>query len=257
MTNITVCCYYVGITGTIFVLSKQLLKWHVFYIGTSDGNIKYTYYTNPQPGGQFILDASLLDKYKCLQSFVSTKPMCALIIRQIEITNDIAIDKVSHQACNTELQQINDCKSFLKQYQQTTNYKNYANVRGSKAIFYQFYSSKFNNYTMVLHPVGRHYDVFSDSKPSLENRVCFRIDNIRSSLKTNSYGRGGCGLNTFCFAIVDWNAKHIQQRAVWTNSKNMNLKYSANWYAAQGKVEQRFTKTVQSNFFREHQHLSL
>ena len=135
--------------------------------------------------------------------------------------------------------------------------KKSANFRGITATFYQFYSSKFNNYTMVLHPVGRHYDVFADSKPALENRVCFKIENIRSSLKLNSYGRGGCGLNNFCFAIVDWNTQHLQQRAVWTNTQNQNLKYSAYWYASQGIPDQRFTKTVKSNFFGEHPHLSL
>ena len=221
----------------------------MFYIGTYDGQNKYTYYTNPQPGGQFVLQSSLLDKYQCLETFVSTKPICALLIREIEMASDICIDIVSYEACKTEMQQISDSKGFLERYQKSNHYKNSASMRGSKATFYQFYSSKFNNYTMVLHPVGRHYDVFADSKPSLENRVCFKIENIRSSLKLNSYGRGGCGLNNFCFAIVDWNTKHIQQRAVWTNTDNQNLKYSAYWYASQGKVDQRITKTVKTFFF--------
>ena len=94
----------------------------MFYIGTYDGQNKYTYYTNPQPGGQFVLESSLLGKYQCLETFVSTKPICALLIRQIEIANDIAIDKVAYDACSTKIQQIDDCKSFLQSYQKSKHY---------------------------------------------------------------------------------------------------------------------------------------
>ena len=77
-----------------------------------------------------------------------------------------------------------------------------------KNLFYKYYMTKFINFTLVLHPVGRHYDTFLNNKSSYENRVCFcldKIDNRRTDESlSNKYGRGGCGINNFCFALLDW-----------------------------------------------------
>ena len=56
-------------TGTVFILSRNGLKWHVFYIGTHDGYDKYTYYTNPQPGEQFDVDSSMIKEYDTINCY--------------------------------------------------------------------------------------------------------------------------------------------------------------------------------------------
>ena len=86
-------------------------------------------------------------------------------------------------------------------------YKDKSAIESPKSMFCQYYSSKVVNYTLVLHPIGRHHDIFADGQPSLENRVCLCVDNIRSSLKATKYGRGGCGTNTF--VLPYWIGIHI------------------------------------------------
>ena len=238
-------------------MSKKKLKWHVLYIGTNDGIQKYTYYTNPQPGGQFIVDGKFLQKYKFMELFVSTKPIAALILFQLEQDHSINMKNICPVACAIELQNVCNTKEFVKGFMKSEAYKRFHFGKSVQTIFYEFYATKYVNYTMVMHPVGRHYDVFADGKPSLENRVCFVVEDIRSNLSLTTYGRGGAGLNKFCFAILDWNTHHLKQRAVWTDQNNTDLEYSANWYARQGHVDQKFTKTVRENFFGAHPHLKV
>ena len=65
-----------------------------------------------------------------------------------------------------------------------------------------------------MHPVGRHYDVFANNLPSLENRVCFSFPQVNGTSGVSNtglpYGRGGCGINNYCFATLDWRSKLIQ-----------------------------------------------
>ena len=61
-------------------MSKNMLKLYIFYIGTKDGELKHTYYTNPQPGGSFLMPTLLLEKYPFLVDFASTKPTAALLL---------------------------------------------------------------------------------------------------------------------------------------------------------------------------------
>ena len=195
--------------GTVFLLSKKKLKWHVIYIGTNDGIQKYTYYTNPQPGGQFIVDGKFLQKYKFMELFVSSKPIAALILNQLEQDDSINMNNICPMACKIELQNVCNTKKFLKGYLKSPHFRRIAEEKNVQTIFYQYYATKYVNYTMVSHPVERHYDVFADGKPSLENRVCFVVENIRSNLSLTTYGRGGAGINKFCFAILDWNTHHL------------------------------------------------
>ena len=53
-----------------------------------------------------------------------------------------------------------------------------------KIMFYQLYESTYLNFTLVQHPVGRHLDVFSDSKLTLDNRALFsyELNNHNKSL---------------------------------------------------------------------------
>ena len=241
-------------TGSVFILSKNLLKWHVIYIGTQDGDVKQTYYTNPQPGGQFHVNGSLQKKFPFLRLFASTKPIATLILEQVTGTNGL-LNSVSKIACEKEICHIKSTRRFLMNY---VKYQKLNHMKLSRHfdIFYEYYSSKYLNYTIVMHPVGRHHDVFADNLPSLENRVCFCVDKVRTKLSVLPYGRGGCGVDRFCFAILDWETKHLADRSTWTAEANKNLMYSAYWYALQGKVDQRFTENVKKNFFQSNTHLT-
>ena len=109
----------------------------------------------------------------------------------------------------------------------------------------------------MLHPTGRHHDVFADNIASLENRVCFEIEKIRTNLSVKGYGRGGCGKNIFCFALLDWETSHLQQRGMWTKEENQSLPYSAQWYLNEGMHDQQFTRTVRLNFIQSNPQLGI
>ena len=237
--------------------STNNLKWYVFYISTKDGKLKQTHYTNPQPGGKFTLQSKIITKYDFMIKFLSTKPTAASICKEICKDDTIPISEISPLACENELENQNITRQFMKRYisnQKRLGISANCNVR---ELFYHFYSSKFNNYTLVMHPVGRHYDVFADKCASLENRVCFKIDGLRTKLPVLPYGRGGCGLGNFCFAILDWETAHKQRRRVWTADENQHLIYSAQWYASQGEIDKRFDKTVRKAFFGNNPQLGI
>ena len=64
-----------------------------FHIGTKDGNVKQTYYTQPRPGGTFNMTNFLLAKYPFLVQFAATKPMAALLCQ--ELTRDLRLPMTS------------------------------------------------------------------------------------------------------------------------------------------------------------------
>ena len=131
--------------------------------------------------------------------------------------------------------------SFIKKHPRT--------FYQQKILFYQFYSANFLNYTLVMHPVGRHLDFFADNKPSLENRICFSFKLKRdgtSGLKNTGYkyGRGGCGLH-----LLDWTSPNRIRRRAWTDPKNANLRHSATDYANRnGHGNQRLNVGIRTNF---------
>ena len=239
--------------GTVYLKSKCNLKWHVFYLGTKDGKMKYTYYTQPQPGGSFVMAADLMKKYPFLINFASTKPIAAQICQQIENISGVPIKKISTTACSSEMENMKRSKSFLASYlSQNVN----IDENMKRLLYYQYYSSKFLNYTLVMHPVGRYHDWFADNKPSLENRVCFSFDlhqdgttGLKNTGLSYAYGRGGCGINKYCFGIVDWRSSDQNtNRDCWTSEDNKDLKYSSYWYAKEGKVDQRLLKSIWTKF---------
>ena len=104
-----------------------------------------------------------------------------------------------------------------------------------------------------MHPVGQHFDVFADKKASLENRVCFFIDEsciVSLGLPMHlRYGRGGGGINRFCYALLDWRtSSHKKRRDIWIDVRYKDLKYSSYWYANHGAINKRFTQLVWKNF---------
>ena len=57
----------------------------MIYIGTRDGEAKYTYYTNPQHGGSFVMTSEILKNHPFLIDFASTKPTAAIILSCISM----------------------------------------------------------------------------------------------------------------------------------------------------------------------------
>ena len=231
--------------GTVIVKSINNLKWHVFYIGVKDGLSKYTYYTQPQKGGTFHMKAELLNKYNLLIDFASTKPLAALICAEIEKICNLPVKKISPRSCDMERINISKAKILLHDYVTKSTIKLSGSMK--KILYYQYYSSKFLNYTLVCHQVGRHYDVFSDRIPSLENRVCFSFP-IENKEHRNT-GRGGCGHGCYGFALLDWRSSYSTgKKDVWTSVKNRKQKYSSTWYALNGEVDKIFTDAVWKQF---------
>ena len=248
---------FANILGTIYIRSNTNLFWHVLYIGTKDGQLKYSYYTNPQPGGQVIINSQLIRKYQFLCTYISTKPTAALICNELCNDVNLPIKSISEVACKNELNYLLTTKRLMKSYLIRNKEDKDYDHNSFKSRFYEFYSAKFINYTLVLHPTGRHHDVFADNIASLENRVCFQIDKIRTNLSVTSYGRGGCGKHTFCFALLDWGTSHLHQREMWTREENQILPYSAQWYVNQGMHDQRFTRNVRVNSFQSNPQLGV
>ena len=167
-------------------------------------------------------------------TYISTKPTVALFCDELCEDVNIPIKTISEVACVNEINYLLTAKIFMKKYVIKNKEIHGYDHNCFKSEFYEFYSAKFINYTLVLHPAGRHHDVFADNLASLENRFCFQIDKIITNLSVTSYGRGGCGRNTFCIALLDWGTSHMQQRTMWTTEENQSLPHSALWYLNQG-----------------------
>ena len=250
-------------SGAVWLRDKSDLKWHVFYLGTKDGEQKYTYYTTPRQGGSFNMPPELYSTYPFLMDFASTKPLAAniLIALQESLKHKANIPNVNvcPVAVDEEIKNMKATRSFVLSF-----IKNHPRTfYQQKILFYRFYSANFLNYTLVMHPVGRHHDVFADNKPSLENRICFSFKLKRdgtSGLKNTGYkyGRGGCGLHRFCFALLDWTSPNRIRKRAWTDPKNANLPHSATDYANRNEHgDQRLNVGIWTNFSRNGNAISL
>ena len=62
--------------------------------------------------------------------------------------------------------------------------------------------NKMNGYSMVVHPVGMHYDWFREDKASVENKIMFAVKRVSGR---NTGGRGGSITGEkHVFALLDW-----------------------------------------------------
>ena len=193
------------------------------------------------------------EEYNFLLDFVSTKPLAATIISTIEGEGMPNI-KICPVAVEEELTNVRHAKAFLAKFLKDSKArnpeKNLPTYFHNKIMFYQFYATTYLNFTLVQHPVGRHLDVFSDGKPSLENRVLFsyELNKNNESMVANSgyrYGRGGCGKHRFCFGLLDWSGRNRARRRVWTDVDNAHLPGSANAVAIEaGHGNTRLNRTI-------------
>ena len=249
--------------GTVFLRDKDNLKWHLFYLGTKNGGVKYTYYTNPVPGGSFKMHPKLLQKYECLRDFASVRPMGALVLEKIEQhiqqnRTNVPVKNVCPIAMKQELTYIDNARHFLKDIMSHHEKKQGKKLTYEELIllFYEFYAENFQNYTLVMHAVGGHLDVFADGKPSLETRICFSflLDKFENTSVWNSgsgNGRGGAGMDKFCFALIHWEAPSHNRRNTWTDPRNTHLPHSAAHYGREnGHGRQTLNRTIWDHFRR-------
>ena len=85
--------------------------------------------------------------------------------------------KISPVAVEEELTNMRHTKAFLAKFLRDSKSQNTERNESMsfciKIMFYQLYGSTYLNFTQVQHLVGRHLDVFNDSKLTLDNRVLF------------------------------------------------------------------------------------
>jgi hypothetical protein len=247
--------------GVVWLRDANNLKWNLYYIGTKDNEAtcKYTYYTNPhQPGGSFVMKPEMYLKYELLLDFTATKAITASLAKAVEAAvkgrQDIAQMSICPIACDEELQQASATRDFLIHFLQHSKVT-YTEFQ-KKQLYYQFYAANFVTFTLVMHPVGRHLDVFADGKPSLENRVCFAFNldkygQTNVSNTGNSYGRGGDGMGMFCFALLDWQTNQRRRRQCWTDPRNAALPNSAAQIARErGHTHERLRSAMWNAFMR-------
>jgi hypothetical protein len=80
--------------------------------------------------------------------------------------------------------------------------------------------AKESKHTLVMHPVGWHFDIFADNgKDCIENKLCLvswdRTDFSRTDLPL---GRGGLGPGSFVFGLLDWNGPARRRRQVYIDN---------------------------------------
>ena len=145
--------------GFFYLRDKNNLQLHVFYLSTKTSDLKVFKYTTPQRGGVFAKPSSLIKKQLAIRNFIMAKPLAALILSKITRFS------ICPEAVEIELSCIQGALTHV-------NALSALNLRRSDE-FYQHYSDMYVHFTLIRHPVGRHLDVFSKGKPSLENRICF------------------------------------------------------------------------------------
>lgn len=226
--------------GVIFLRMKNDLKFALFYIGTKDeeSTVKRTWYGNPKPGGNFVMKEYMFEEFKFLQQFVSTKPLCAQLLKYLSSAPiakkafkklNMKSPNIAQIAVTNELQNVECAKDFLRRYvrEYKENQKKDLSQEDQKKAFYSFYAEHFVHFTLVMHAVGLHLDHFAQGEQSLENRVCFSfpLDGGKHHIKIGGkpYGRGGMGLERYTFALLDWKGWWRRRRQMWTLPQNQHI----------------------------------
>ena len=191
-------------TSIKMVKNIKCLKWDCYYIGIESDTVRRTSYCNIKKGGSFRMPPELMSQYVFLQEFLSTKCKAALILYELN-ASDLPY-KIQPSAVMQEIRNLKKAQVF--------DYKFLQEANPTKRIipkreYVMRYLSTMHRHTLVQHPVGFHIDLIK-GQPVLENKVCFRLNH-----KLNDTGRGGAGIGTFVFAILDWPKKNQVRRAVY------------------------------------------
>ncbi len=224
--------------GAVWIRGSD--TWFVYYIGTYDGIPKTCKYTNPVPGGSFFFPTNSLSQFSFLNQFISTKPITALVIEKLQekMKNKAGFDvTITPHAVSEELRNIAETNSIVSAYKSKSDdlpldLEPFTDpFEGNDfELFYAIYNRDFIKYTIVMHPVGLHKDTFADGTPSLENKVCFKLNQAdipQQMLRTtHPNGRGGGSSSEFVFAILDWSSGQRDKRRVWTHPSNSHLPHA-------------------------------
>ena len=202
--------------GVVCLLHRNRCKWRIFYISTKTGEVKNYTYSNLQTGGKFYMSLDLFKSYPFLSFFCLSKALTILILEAIGLS-----DVVSPMALSIQKKRLNTTNSivqrkinYLPAIDKGINWETSSLVHKFCYIF-STHEEQRDIYTLVCHPVGRHNDTFESGTTSkLENRFCMFLD-IDKHNKTNvkdidvdmfkhPYGRGGNGMSSYSFAVLDW-----------------------------------------------------
>lgn len=184
--------------GTVWI--QERLCWKLYYIGVNDGLPKSLWYSQPVNGGAFsighwnqnktvykfndsIKERKIFKNYPALMRFCESKPLAALLLDELRNHGFQCMP----EAVNTELKHILVARNHVANLPKQCR----------KNEFYLFYM-RYVNFTMVMHPVGFHLDVFANRDSILENKAVFIRHDIFEP------GRGGGGPNIFTWALLDW-----------------------------------------------------
>lgn len=209
--------------GVVCLQHKNKCKWRIFYISPKSGEVMNYTYSNIQTGGKFYLTLDLFKRYPFLLFFCLSKALTALITDALCLS-----DIVSPEAIKLEAQRLHIANRFvtlkvsndkttqvdINQFTQIGIYWEASSIMEKFCYVLTTFKEK-DTYTLICHPVGRHNDKFENGISSkLENRFCMFL-NIDRHNKTNvkgigacennySYGRGGNGIHSYSFSVLDW-----------------------------------------------------
>jgi hypothetical protein len=113
--------------GVVGLHDVSNLKWTLYYICTKDteASCKNTYYTNPQPGGSFVMKPYMYLKYDFLLDFTGTKALAASLVKGVEAAvkgqPNMLLLSICPTACDEELCQAKTTRVILLKFLQYSN----------------------------------------------------------------------------------------------------------------------------------------
>ena len=155
----------------------------------------YFPYAPPVKGGSFMVTTELVADYPFLLEFQEKKTLTAHICRELS-QREFDYD-ISPAACQGEIRTQEIILGHLAMKELLTQ-KDRKTRHWSDIDHFLFGCMTKNRFTLVVHPVYFHPDIFHKGKESIENKKCFV-----SPTSHHSIGRGGGGHN-YTFALLDW-----------------------------------------------------
>ena len=169
-------------------------SWEDIYVSPLTGKMVKHSYSTPIPGGVFQVSKELAEKYPFFAEFAEHKMMAAFVL---DALNKLPTSPkknrkivIAPDAVSAEMKCLREVRMQLQSDNQLCFSKQQLLLRLTCSY----------KHTLVQHPVGYHQDVFGKGDSSkLENRRVFY-----NYGRDGSSGRGGFGLGTFAYAILDW-----------------------------------------------------
>ena len=175
-------------------LVQRDFTWEGIYVSPLTGKMVKHSYSTPIPGGVFQVSKELAEKYSFFTEFAEYKMMAAFVLHG---SNKLQEQPKKYRNILIAPDAVAAELKCLKEVQMKLQLENQMNFSKQQLLLRLSCSYK---HTLVQHPVGFHQDVFGKGDSSkLENRRVFY-----NYAQDGSSGRGGFGLGTFAYAILDW-----------------------------------------------------